>query len=338
MWQKYPSEEKYTFNNAVGYCADLEYAGYTDWRLPNPIELTSILEFGEKAPVDTDYFPAIAEYENEYHAWRSDYYMWGAASNPTSKTEAFNVYLPDNTKRTPNSGYFQKTEEFHVRCVRGDAMKNNLTTWTAENGEEVLVETESGLMLNPATIVSSTLWNDALDSCENYEYAGYTDWRMANLYETFAFADFPEMFVGTSTRDSYDPANLFSADSSFQFWRGNVAGYNSSGLCVRSGNVPTDIQIAEEQINMSCGEIFECINNKCLDGSLECIENCISRSTKNAQYQYQDFEKCVENNVDQWYVGEYDPANCILSACAAELETCFANSGEGPHCMTNFQF
>jgi hypothetical protein len=336
MWQKYPSEEKYTFNNAVGYCADLEYAGYTDWRLPNPIELTSILEFGEKAPVDTDYFPAIAEYEDEYHAWRTDYYMWGAASNPTSKTEAFNVYLPDNTKRTPNSGYFQKTEEFHVRCVRGDAMKNNLTTWTAENGEEVLVETESGLMLNPATIVSSTLWNDALDSCENYEYAGYTDWRMANLYETFAFADFPEMFVGTSTRDSYYPEDLFSADSSFTIYRGNVAGYNSSGLCVRSGNVPTDIQIAEEQINMSCGEITECINNKCLDGSLECIDKCVSRGTKNAQYQYQDFEKCVENNVDQCYGGEYDPADCILSACAAELEACFANSGEGPHCMSNY--
>ncbi len=338
IWQKYASEETYTFNNAIGHCADLEYAGYTDWRLPNPPELISILEFGEKAPIDTGYFPAIAEYEDENHGWHTDYYMWGSTSNPASKAEAFNVYLPDETKRTPNSSYFQKTKEFHVRCVRGDAVKNTLTTWTAENGDEVLVETESGLMLNPATTSDGAIWGDKLDSCENYNYAGYTDWRMANLYEAFAFADFPPMSFGfgTSTRDSYYPAYLFSTDSSFQIWRGDAEGY-SSGLCVRSGNVPADFRIDGEQLNMTCGEIFECINNKCPDNSLSCIENCTGNSTKAAQYQYQDFEKCVENNLYQCYGEAGDSAGCILSACAAELESCFANSGEGPHCMSNYQ-
>ncbi|MBR4532047.1 DUF1566 domain-containing protein [bacterium] len=322
MWQKYASAETYSFNNAIGYCADLEYAGYTDWRLPNPPELISILEFGENAPIDTDYFPEAATYR-----------MWGSASNPTSKSDAFDVYL--SAGNNPLAGYDHKTNKYKVRCVRGDAMKSNLATWTAENGEEVLVETESGLMLNPDTTFNGKIFDEELDYCENYEYAGYTDWRMANLYETLAFVDFPQMSFpfGTSTVNRFYPGEIFSADYSFNIYRSDIASA-VGGLCVRSGNVPADFQIDGEQLNMTCGEIFECINNKCLDGSLECIENCISRSTKNAKYQYQDLQQCYDNHSE--CSESENPANCKLSACTAELEACFANSGEGPHCMSNY--
>ena len=333
MWQRYASEETYTFNNAIGYCADLDYAGYTDWRLPNPLELISILEFGENGPVNTDYFPGVDEYYDEYNGVTTNYRMWGAASYQLSKNQAFNVYLESGFN--PLAGYTEKTHKSKVRCVRGNAMKNSLTTWTAENGEEVLVDTESGLMLNPSTTRDAARWGEKLDSCENYSYAGYTDWRMANLYEAFAFADFTPMSIsfGTSTRNIFYPSEVFLADSYFIIYRGGADDF-VSGLCVRSGNVPTDFQIDGELLNMTCGEIFECINNKCLDGSLECTENCISRSTKNAKYQYQDFNQCYQNH-DECNESE-NSGRCRLAACTAELEACFANSGEGPHCMSNY--
>jgi len=333
MWQKYASAETYSFNNAIGYCADLEYAGYTDWRLPNQLELISILDFGEHAPINTDYFPGVDPYYDEIQGLTTAYSMWGSASYQISKEQAFNVYL--RTGFNPLAGYDLKTRKSKVRCVRGDAMKNSLTTWTAENGEEVLVETESGLMLNPDTTSDGAMWGEKLDSCENYDYAGYTDWRAANLYEAFAFAGFPSMsfWVGTSTRNILYSPEVFVADSSFNNYRSNADDYFNV-MCVRSGNVPADFQIDGEAFNMTCGEIFECINNKCLDGNSTCTENCISRSTKNAQYQYQDFNQCYQNH-DECNESE-NSGRCRLAACTAELEACFANSGEGPHCMSNY--
>jgi hypothetical protein len=42
MWQKDPPSEKYTWHDALAYCANLTLAGYCDWRLPDANELISI--------------------------------------------------------------------------------------------------------------------------------------------------------------------------------------------------------------------------------------------------------------------------------------------------------
>ena len=338
MWQKYVSAETYSFNNAVGYCADLEYAGYKDWRLPSRMELISILDFGDRRPIDTDYFPTAAEHWDEYHGWITDYEMWGAASNPTSKTEAFHVYLEEGD--TPGNGYRAKTDKLNVRCVRGNAVKSNLIPWTAENGEEIFVETESGLMLNPNTSFGGRRWDGGLDVCENDDYAGFTDWRMANLYESYALSDFSEISLfGTSTRDISNNEYLLLADAAFTIGRGAAdSEYGWGGVCVRSGNVPTDFQIGEEYINMTCGDLTECINT-CFNSNnwYNCKSNCLSKSSVKAKYQYQDIENCMEDAVYCYDEDDSkDIASCLLSACTADLNTCFANSGEGPHCMANY--
>lgn len=41
-WQKKPSEERGSFRRAVNYCEDLVLAGYSDWRVPNKFEITSV--------------------------------------------------------------------------------------------------------------------------------------------------------------------------------------------------------------------------------------------------------------------------------------------------------
>jgi hypothetical protein len=56
MWPQGVSEEKRSWWDALEYCADLEFAGYTDWRLPNNAELGSLSDLGRGNSVD---IPAI---------------------------------------------------------------------------------------------------------------------------------------------------------------------------------------------------------------------------------------------------------------------------------------
>jgi hypothetical protein len=49
----------YSWTNAISQCENLNYAGYTDWRLPNTKELFSLIKYqGSNGPyIDTTYFP-----------------------------------------------------------------------------------------------------------------------------------------------------------------------------------------------------------------------------------------------------------------------------------------
>ena len=45
------------WSEALGFCEDLDYAGYTDWKLPDIKELQSIVAYGQAEPVvDTNHF------------------------------------------------------------------------------------------------------------------------------------------------------------------------------------------------------------------------------------------------------------------------------------------
>ena len=48
FWQKEPVK-KATWKEALSYCENLEYAGHTDWRLPNKNELLSLVDYSKTA-------------------------------------------------------------------------------------------------------------------------------------------------------------------------------------------------------------------------------------------------------------------------------------------------
>ena len=100
MWQKIFVETK-TWKEALYYCENLEYAGYSDWRLPNRNELASLVNFDLYQPASD--FPEMPE---EDRFWTSSYL-------PYSTIHAQAVDF--------TSGIFystQKTESQSVRCVR----------------------------------------------------------------------------------------------------------------------------------------------------------------------------------------------------------------------------
>ena len=101
MWQKtYPSST-YTWVNALKYCENLSYAGYTDWRLPNKNEAASLLNYNKSTAPYSD-FPDMPSS-----------YFW------SSSTYVFNAYnawgVNFDYGRVSNDG---KTATNYVRCVR----------------------------------------------------------------------------------------------------------------------------------------------------------------------------------------------------------------------------
>ena len=67
MWQK-DWNSRITWKEALKYCEDLDYAGYTDWRLPNKNELASLINFDKSMEVYSD-FPDLIPSDDRF--WSS---------------------------------------------------------------------------------------------------------------------------------------------------------------------------------------------------------------------------------------------------------------------------
>ena len=57
-WQK-DSEQVETWAEALSYCETLEYAGYTDWRLPNKNELITLIDYSKAGEEVASSFPGM---------------------------------------------------------------------------------------------------------------------------------------------------------------------------------------------------------------------------------------------------------------------------------------
>ncbi len=90
MWLKDPSElggvwgspgmpNMMYFLDALNACENLDYAGYSDWRLPNIVELQSLIDYGRYGPaMDTSCFPntQTGGYWSSTLLEYYDYYVW----------------------------------------------------------------------------------------------------------------------------------------------------------------------------------------------------------------------------------------------------------------------
>ncbi len=110
MWQKTISDSTiYKWSEALEYCENLSYADYTDWRLPNKNELTSLLTYNRSETPYSDFPDMLGNWfvssttclRNTGSAWAVEFATAAVACNSGK-----------------NVGYY-------VRCVRDG---NNLNT------------------------------------------------------------------------------------------------------------------------------------------------------------------------------------------------------------------
>ena len=164
-WTDKISDKTYNWYDAMGYCRNLKYGGYDDWRVPLPQEL--LLAYNTFKMSNQS---GISLWSDQLLAKEDDSYAW--TIDP----------------RTMKLSYARKMEENNVRCVRGKPI--DVASSFKPVDTYLTVDYKNGLMWSTANFTRDKMWNEALTECENSTAAGFSDWRLPNIHELATLLNF----------------------------------------------------------------------------------------------------------------------------------------------------
>lgn len=209
-WQQKIPEGSFDWQSAANHC-EKEYAGSYGWRLPTPKELLSIVDNGRYDPaINTDLFPGT----NDEWFWTSaDFASTDEADKDKKWFVRFDKGFLSHKAKT-------ESQKMHVRCVRGTPLPDGQFETEKIGEDEIVKDSVTGLMWQKTYKDSIKKFADALSTCENLEYAGFSDWRLPNKNELASIAnygkyrpasDFPGMPNWTFRTSTSDAKNAKSA-------------------------------------------------------------------------------------------------------------------------------
>ena len=206
-WEKSPSEDLYTWDNRATHCNELNsanYGGKSNWRVPNPLELLTIVDNSKYNPATNSNFTGMPT-SNSTYLWTSKEYN-GNTSYAYYFSPSYGWYWFNGTK----------TYTYKVLCVSGDEMQpatsSNFTTQTI-SGRVVVTDSKTGLMWQKEYETSKT-WQQALKYCEDSTYAGYSDWRLPNKNELASLINYEKSGLPYSYFPDM-PSNWFWSSSTY---------------------------------------------------------------------------------------------------------------------------
>ena len=222
------NDTRKTYSQASTYCENLTLAGHDDWRLPKMRELVSIFDFSELGNEYTnpEYFP------NNLCNWNTRDY-----SNTDGRSTYWTIDEPSTSRRYAVdfcSGLVVQentsTAKEFTRCVRGENTVPEPDLVDNEDG--TITDNTTGLMWKKCVqglsnslcldgdVVVTTL-TTALTSCENEEFAGYTDWRLPDFHELFSItlSDIETFFPQKASAD-------YTWTSTFRYYWNGKFGVN----------------------------------------------------------------------------------------------------------------
>ena len=187
-WQHAVSEKTYTWNDALSYCDNLVYAGYSDWRVPEPLELMTITDYSayDSCEAGSDEYTSTLVnrlyFKDIMPSFAVGSNLWTSKENLDDSSRAWGF----SPKHGHVYSYPLKTYRYNVMCVRGNKLpKANFTNKSAAgNFASALIDLTTGLMWQKSfTKMENETWENALSYCENLTHSGYSDWRLPNKNE-----------------------------------------------------------------------------------------------------------------------------------------------------------
>ena len=174
MWQQVDGGEM-TIENAITYCDNLVLGGFSDWRLPTPMESFSILNHQNSNPaINTTFFTlTTAEYW-----WTSVY-----ENNSTTKVWCTNSGggIGNHPKiETISAG---GTKKFHARAVRNIITPTILTNHFTDNEDGTITDNLTQLFWQKIPNATAQTWEQALAYAEGLTIGTSSDWRLPNIKE-----------------------------------------------------------------------------------------------------------------------------------------------------------
>lgn len=180
MWQKTDHGEC-SWEAAVSNAPSVNTGGHTDWRLPTPAELFSILNHKTNPAVNPLYFPNNPAGMAEYW-WTTDIY--GTNSSLVWCANKGGGLGPKPKNETLSAG---GTNRYHARYVRGGQPSNGHNY--RNNGDGTVTDLDTGLMWQQVPSAATT-WGGAITNAENLVLGGYSDWRLPNIKELQTLTDY----------------------------------------------------------------------------------------------------------------------------------------------------
>jgi len=219
-WQRSPNttntipeySDKLTYDEALDVPDELNamaYGGYTDWRLPTIKELYSLILFSGKDPsgyagtdtsvltpfIDTDYFLfSYGEASSGERIIDSQYFSattFVDISGGRESQKQFGVNFADGRIKGYDLITPMGDKLFYVMCVRGNT-SYGINSY-ADNGDSTITDSATGLMWAQKDSQISMDWEETLawvQSQNNANYLGYSDWRLPNVKELNSIVDY----------------------------------------------------------------------------------------------------------------------------------------------------
>ncbi len=202
-WQKHSNNQKYSWEDAVEFVENLQFAGYSDWRLPTSKEFQSIVYQSCQSPdsekeLTIECFPyAKIDVSCFWTDISKSYY------DPNAQKFCFNSNL---TRQT------EKKEQNFVLAIRG---KKALPAVFRDNHNGTVTDITTDLVWHQAENKSMT-WKNALKYCQNLIIGGYNDWRLPTIKELSTLPDdtFPRYRIKNEYFRGARPAGYWSSSTS----------------------------------------------------------------------------------------------------------------------------
>ena len=184
-----------TYANMKEKCS--EYSGYgeiEDWRLPTPQEVATLSDlgmlYGNK--IDPLYFGEL--YSDTYLPQSKSY---GYDLILTSVENYFYLLQYGVIANIGGSNLEETRSEIdgYLMCVSGEKygeVSTETYSTVTENGKEMILDSSMNLFWQKEPVKKAT-WKEALDYCENLEYAGHNDWRLPNKNELLSLVDYSKI-------------------------------------------------------------------------------------------------------------------------------------------------
>ena len=180
LWQQVDGGEM-TIESATMYCDNLVLGGFSDWRLPSPMESFSILNHQNNNPaMNTAFFTAsLADY------WWTNTYQAGDNSKVWCTNAGGGIGNKPKSETISAGG----TKKFHVRAVRNSSIPMTIANHFTDNGNGTITDNLTQLIWQKNPNITAQTWDSALAYAENLSLASATDWRLPNIKELQSLND-----------------------------------------------------------------------------------------------------------------------------------------------------
>lgn len=220
----------YTWNQANGLTGTFNFAGKTDWRLPNIRELTTIVDLSVSSPsIDDAIFPSTPPFTTSSAptSFGSNFWTDSALAPDPSLGWVIDFYYGGTVA-------YLKTLTFYARLLQWGGLSTALlgtyrsSTDYKDNQDGTVTHAPTGLVWkrcaegqnwsgNSCTgFGNSYTWSEANALRGTVSFAGRTDWRLPDRAELLSLVDYTQSSPAINS-------TAFPLTSSSRFW--SLSGY-----------------------------------------------------------------------------------------------------------------